>query len=394
MFQDHPRTLSDTQIGITGIGLVSPYGETVGQYVGGLKKMQKVERQVSLFTAQSLQKRSGVEIDLSGFNLLNEARLVEMGVRALRSALRDWGRNPADFKRIGLVIGSGLGMADLLANWPTNQDPESYLGTLGKKLAERLGLDCEVIYIGNACAAGSQAVSYGKDLLENDCFDLVIAGGIDMLSQVAYAGFLRLNAIDPDGCHPFDQARKGIMVSEGAAFFVLEKNGFPAEKLKKYCILAGTGVTNDAYNVVQLKPDGREIRRAMEEALKDAGLSTSDIDLVVAHGTGTVQNDKTEAGVIADFFQSHLAKMVVTAPKGAIGHTGGAGGPFGLVVAIDAILTGEIPPVFNLENIDPDCRIPLVTHEVQRGRIKAAMVNAFAFGGTNVIIVCKKWDLE
>lgn len=378
---------------ITGLGLVSPFGNTFDEYFDGIKNKANVAQGVKAFKFDNLDHIPGVEIPgLPGYDDPKE-RILKMGETAIKNAILDWGENINEPIKIALVIGSGLGLEDQLVCCQEENIDESFLASLGEELKERVELKCEVFYIGNACAAGSHAISYGMDLLNEGCFDLVIAGGVDMLSKVAYAGFLRLNAIDLEGCRPFDKDRKGIMVGEGAVFFVLQKQSVHNKKIKKvYCSLTGSGITNDAYHVVQLKPDGQDIKRTMDEALKFSNMDKTEVDLVVAHGTGTILNDKTEAKVLREYFGEHINSLYVTAPKGAIGHTGGASGAFSILVAIGAILKEVVPPIFNLNNIDEELKITVVYPDFITCSVKAVMVNAFAFGGTNVVIICKKWD--
>ena len=233
------------------------------------------------------------------------------------------------------------------------------------------------------------------DLLDSQCFDLVIAGGIESLSLMALSGFLRLYSLDKNGCKPFDKDRKGIMVGEGAAFFILERTSEIISKRKNvYCILAGAGISNDAYNIVQIDPSGTEIKRAMDQAFDVSGLSKSDIDLIVAHGTGTTINDKVESKIINEYFKECLSSINVTTSKGATGHTGGSSGAFGLLTGIGALLTGCIPPILNLKNVDLDVKIPLIYGKYKKHKVEVVMVNAFAFGGTNIILICKKWNKD
>ncbi|MCC5466503.1 beta-ketoacyl-[acyl-carrier-protein] synthase family protein [Pelosinus baikalensis] len=380
---------------ITGIGVLSPYGSSVDEFWNGLKAGKNVEKELTRFKDLGIDHPSGVEACLPLQFISPEERILYMGEKAIASAILDWGGDLNGFKRITLVVGSGLGLADQL--YFDSDQPEGckFLSTLADKLALRTGINCNAIFIGNACSAGSQAISYGKDLLDLDDSDLVIAGGIEMLSQMAYAGFIRLKAIDSNGCRPFDRDRKGIMVGEGAVFFVLEKSKkIVDERDKAYCLLSGAGVTSDAYHIVQIKQDGTEIMRGMDEALSAAGLTKSDVDMIVAHGTGTVQNDKIESEIIRKYFDDHLLLMCITAPKSAIGHTGGASGAFGVLVAVGAILSGIIPPTFNSENIDPECWMPLVYGKYTKRDVRVVMVNAFAFGGSNVIIICEKCNAE
>lgn len=379
------------QVVITGVGLVSPLGLTLKDFFTGLIKKTDVYRDIKVFDSLKAVNPKGMQVEECSLDYRPEEIILNMGECAIRSAIADRGLDTDSLSNISLVFGSGLGLTDQL--YFEDKDIH-YLSSLGERLCGRLGLKCEIIYIANACCAGSQAVCYGVDLLRYTDTDLVIAGGLDILSQAAYAGFQRLNAIDPDGCRPFDRERKGISVGEGAAFFTMERNTPDLNKNRKvYCAVTGFGMTNDAYHVVQLKPDGLEIIRAMDEAVQSSGLSKDDIDLIVAHGTGTAQNDRVESSIIRTYFNEQLEHIHVTTPKGAIGHTGGASGAFGIATAIGSIIYGEVPSVTNLKTIDENFEIPLVFEAVKK-TINTVMVNAFAFGGTNIVVICKSINEE
>ncbi len=380
---------------ITGIGLLSPFGNTFELFWEGLKYRKKAERQIKHFDALRVRNLPGIEVQYPSDRYEPEERILHMGTAAVRAALEDWGGSLVDYGKVGLLVGSGLGLSDQMFFRDTKGEEEGYLASLADKIALRVGIDCETIYIGNACCAGSQAVSYGMDLLDTGSFDIIIAGGIDIISQAAYGGFLRLNSIDMKGCKPFDRDRKGIMVGEGTVFFILEKSsGMKRKNCKTYCSLVGYGITSDAFHVVQMRQDGMEIQRAMEQALEAAGLDKGDINLVIAHGTGTPLNDRVESQVISRFFGCHLPFINVTSVKGALGHTGGASGAFNVLTAVGAITKGIIPPTANLVNVDPQCSLPLVYGDYKPSGIRAVMVNSFAFGGTNITLVCSKWHGE
>jgi len=376
---------------ITGIGLVSTFGNSLDEFWTGLMKQENIPRHAESLESFCGENALGIGAELSVENNRPEGRILEMGKSAIQSALKDWGGCLSDYKRICLVVGSGLGFSDCFLYKEDIKDTPEFLSTLGDRLAAFIEEECRNVYIANACCAGAQAIGYGMDLLKLDYYDLVIAGGIDALSNIAYSGFLRLNSLDSKGCKPFDKDRKGIVTGEGAAFFVLEKQRRDSENNRKvYCELAGSGITNDAYHVVQIDKNGEEILRAMEQALEDSKLDRGCIDLIVAHGTGTLQNDIVESKIIAQFFQDKLKNMYVTAPKGAIGHTGGASGAFGLLTAIGSIHYNCIPPISNLKNVHEEFKIPLVVGRKVECKVSAAMVNTFAFGGTNVILICKR----
>ncbi|SCY70352.1 beta-ketoacyl synthase N-terminal-like domain-containing protein [Alkaliphilus peptidifermentans] len=380
----------ENNIFITGVGVVSIFGNSLNEFWTGLMRQDNIPIHVEYLKKSGGENTLGLPADMPVEDNQPADRILEMGEKAIYSAIKDWGGNLSDYKRICLVVGSGLGFSDCFLFRDDLQNNKELLSTLGERLAGFVDKECRNVYIANACCAGAQAISYGMDLLELNRYDLVIAGGIDILSNIAYSGFLRLNSIDFMGCRPFDRDRKGIATGEGAAFFVLEKQREAySKKPKVYCELVGSGITNDAYHVVQMKNDGRQILRAMEEALEASGMTRGDIDLVVTHGTGTIQNDIIEANTIETFFKEDLINIHVTAPKGAIGHTGGASGAFGLLTAVGSICHECVPPICNFKEADNGFNIPLVGRNRVQAKVSGAMVNTFAFGGTNVIIVCK-----
>jgi len=374
---------------IIGIGVVSVFGDTIEDYFDGINSSNN---EITKITDKHILKDIQIPVFKTDFQSQSEEpedRILTMGNKAMRAALKD--RNFDNYpsaERICLIIGSGIGLTDQYYFDESKANEANYFCSLAYKLSEITELKCDVVYIGNACSAGSQAISYGMDLLKSKRYDLVIAGGIDIISQAAYAGFLRLNAIDLDGCKPFDIRRNGIAIGEGAVFYVLERRESIRNQRKIYCSLPGAGVTCDAYHIVQINPDGKQVVRAMDEALSMSHLCKNDVDLIVAHGTGTIQNDKIESQIINQYFQNHANNIYVTAPKGAIGHTGGASGAFGVLVAIGVFKNNIIPPICNLEEQDPVCDV-LVSKCCIKHKAKLAMVNTFAFGGTNVIILCK-----
>jgi 3-oxoacyl-(acyl-carrier-protein) synthase len=382
---------NDHDVCISGVGIVSVFGDTLDDFIKGINNDKS---ESTYITDEHILKNIQIPVFKASFQTEfedPESRILSMGKKAICDALKD--RNSdhlPNINRICLIVGSGMGFVDQFYYDENKRSEPDYFGSLAEKLSEITELNCEAIYIGNACAAGSQAISYGMDLLKSNRYDLVIAGGIDILSQAAYAGFLRLNAIDSDGCKPFDRRRKGIAIGEGTVFYVLERRNCIELNGNIYCSLPGSGVTCDAYHIVQMNPDGKEAIRAMDQALSFSGFEKKDVDLIVAHGTGTTQNDKIESQMINKYFEKHTNDMYVTAPKGAIGHTGGASGAFGVLVAIGAIITGIIPPVCNLEEPDPEYNVSLVSKCDFKYEVKLAMVNAFAFGGTNVVILCKQ----
>jgi len=378
-----------TDVCITGIGVVSAFGNTLTDFTEGINRLHHS------FIRQSdprIFKNNVVPVSpVKGIDATDpEKSLLSMGKSAIRDALHTRGVDSLpDAQRMCLIAGSGMGFTDAYFNDPSKYDNPEYLSSLAQTLAQSTGLHCDAVYIGNACAAGSQAISYGMDLVQAGIYDLVIAGGVDILSRAACAGFLRLHAIDPDGCRPFDANRRGIAVGEGAVFYTLERRESCGGHRSIYASLPAAGITCDAHHIVQMAPDGAEAVRAMEQAISRAGADKTEVDCIVAHGTGTIQNDRLETQMIRTCFGAHAEHIYVTAPKGALGHTGGASGAFGLLTAISAFTAGKIPPIANLEKPDPVCSLRLVTRQSVPYTAKLAMVNAFAFGGTNAVLLCR-----
>ena len=385
---------NDYDVCISGVGVISAFGDTPKDFILG---MNNSKNEFTRITDVDILKN--IQIPVMKTNIQTEpeepeARLLSMGKKAICSALNDRSSDRVpSISRICLIVGSGMGLVDQYYYDENKYSESKYFCSLADKLSEATGLNCDAVYIGNACSAGSQAISYGMDLLKSEKYDLVIAGGIDILSQAAYAGFLRLNAIDLNGCKPFDKSRKGISVGEGAVFYSLERRSSVKLGGKIYCHLPGSGVTNDAFHIVQMNPDGQEAIRAMDQALSLSCLDKKDVDLIVTHGTGTTQNDKIESHIINQYFGDYASNIYVTAPKGAIGHTGGASGAFGVLAAVSSILTSMIPPICNLKEPDPECDVSIVIENSIKHDVKLVMVNAFAFGGTNVVILCKKEEM-
>lgn len=277
-----------------------------------------------------------------------------------------------------IIIGTGMGLGD--AFYQINETDSYLMSQIKEDIKKKTGWKATIIVISNSCCSGSQAIAYGKDLLVLEKFKYVISGGVEAYSKLTHLGFQRLAAIDSDGCKPFDQNRKGISVGDGACFFAMQCQ----RREHVYCRILSYAVTNDAYHVVAPKPDGKQIKAAILQALLRADKKAEEIDAIVAHGTGTRWNDQVEAEVLYDIF-GHID---VTAPKGRIGHTGGASGAFGLLTAIGILKHQQIPPVTHLNEVDPGVFIHVIKNRPIEKTVKNVMVDCFGFGGTNVALIC------
>jgi len=276
-----------------------------------------------------------------------------------------------------IIVGTGMGLSDSFMY--SSGLPSGYMGQLPEKIKNALKTPMKVIVIANACCAGAQAIAYGYDIIKAGYGSAVIAGGAEGFSRITEGGFRRLGIVDETGCKPFDYNRKGIAIGSGGCFFALSDN-------RRGCIarLRGAAVTNDAHHSISPEPGGDQLRRAILQALGQACAVPDEIHAVIAHGTGTRLNDEIEAAVLHGLFGT----IDVTAPKGSLGHTGGASGAFGLLAAVYALKHQTLPPIANLHTPDPGLKVMPVYNAPLKKRLDSLLVNAISFGGTNTAMIC------
>jgi 3-oxoacyl-[acyl-carrier-protein] synthase II len=259
--------------------------------------------------------------------------------------------------------------------------------TVASSLAGQFGARGPVRTISLACASGSSAVAEAYRALQAGRCEVAICGGVGAdVDPLMLAGFGLLGALSRRGVsRPFDHQRDGFVVGEGAAMFVLscEPEGAIAE-------IVGAGRTLDAYHLTKPAPDGDGAKRAMRQALAEAGLAA--VDYVQAHGTSTLLNDAIEAQAIAKVLGEALEKSHVSSIKGAVGHWIAGAGAIGLLCAVEAVKSGLMLPTAGLEKVDRDCSLPHVIGQAVERRVDTAMVNSFAFGGANCSIVVRRCD--
>ena len=286
-----------------------------------------------------------------------------------------------DTQRVAVVVGTGLRELRSVELWHADGAPLS-LPQLHFDRAVRgvLPSVTEVLTISNACSAGGYALAVGMDLLAADEADAVVVAGCDATTESMLAMIGRVGEDPVTEIRPFDTERTGVLLGEGAAAVVIE----PATSGKSaLATVRGVGLSCDAYH--ETAPDAAGIVAAMRDGHRRAGVSTSDIELVVAHGTGTALNDPTEAGALDEVFGRGSGPLV-TAIKGATGHTSGSAALMSLLVAIRAMRAGVVPAVVGLAiPIEQATGLRLVTGEPVPTQARLAQVNAFGFGGVNAV---------
>ena len=261
---------------------------------------------------------------------------------------------------------------------------------IGNAVRKALGLCGPVYVVPTACAAGNYAFALGKRLIEWEYADIAIVGGVDTFSRVAFTGFQRLLSLSPDLCRPFDKNRKGLIVGEGCGIVVLEKESTAtARKARILGRLLGVGLTSDRYHMTAPHPEGDGAIRAMKRALEEAGLLSSDIDYVSAHGTGTSVNDRIEVKAMEQVFGTNSIPAV-SSIKSMLGHAMGAASALELIASIQMMHNDKILPTVNHVETDSELLIDCVPNVARDASIEFVMSNSFAFGGQVSSIVVKK----
>jgi 3-oxoacyl-(acyl-carrier-protein) synthase len=325
-----------------------------------------------------------------------------MALRALDEAL-DGLRPGGDPARIGVFQGagtSGLPVAEAYleerlagrrgrAVEPAYQSPCSVTDAL----ARVLGATGPRGTVMNACSSSLLALGQAWERLAAGELDFAVAGGAESLCRTTYAGFSCLKAVDPRKCRPFSRDRAGLNLGEGTAQLLLE----PLERAMArgaviYAEVLGYGASMDAHHPTAPHPEGEGAARAMTMALRVGGRSAPDVDLVSAHGTATPANDGAECLAIRRALGAAADAISVTSTKSQFGHTLGAAGALGAAAAMLALRDQVVSPTLRLEEPDPVCNLDCTPLEAKQRRIRAALVNAFAFGGNNVSLLLARWE--
>jgi len=255
-----------------------------------------------------------------------------------------------------------------------------------------LGFMGRITLIANACASGANAVGHAWAMVRDGRADRVLAGGYDGLSQLVFAGFDSLEALSPTTCRPFDAARDGLGLGEGAAMLALE----PLEHAQRRGAtilgeITGYGACTDLHHLTQPEPSGAAAFRTMSEACACAGVSPGQIGYLNAHGTGTVLNDRAEAQAICRWAGTAAPRLAVSSTKSSIGHLLGAAGAVEVVICLMALAGQWLPPTSTTRELDPHCGFRVVL-QPEEAKLEYALTNSFGFGGANASLVLRRWS--
>ncbi|MGC4121688.1 MAG: beta-ketoacyl synthase N-terminal-like domain-containing protein [Myxococcales bacterium] len=326
------------------------------------------------------------------------SRSSQLALLALREALAAAGTSAAAPERVGVILGTTVGCTfndePFYRSFKAGQAPgleavERYVANdLAEVLAEELGARGPRVTVTSACASGTDAIGLGARWIASGRCDRVIAGGADGLAAFPYLGFRAMN-MAPARPRPFDQARQGLNLGEGAGIVVLETEA-AARARGARCLgfVAGYGSGADAYHPTRPHPEGRGLRSALAAALADAGLGSEAIGFINAHGTGTAENDRVEGNVLAAVFPKATP---IVATKGMTGHPLGAAGALEAIFTLRNLLDGKLPPSAGFATADPECGV-VPTERLKPTEARAALSDSLAFGGANAALVLLKGD--
>lgn len=336
----------------------------------------------------------------------------QYGMVAADEALRDSGLNldSCDRERIGVICGSGIGgihelesmHSVLLERGPGRISPhfipKLMVNAMSGQISIRHGLQGTNFVTGSACASAANAIGLALKSIQFDEADVVVSGGSETaITPLGLGGFCALRALsqrndDPTrASRPFDRERDGFVMGDGAAILVLEE----LEHAKKrgariYAELLGYGSTADAHHITAPKEDGLGPKRAIELALKDAGVSVDEVDYVNAHGTSTAYNDAIETRAIKLALGDRARKICVSSTKSMIGHLLGASAAVEAAVTAKSVYHSVVHPTLNLENPDPECDLDYIPGAARDCNVRVAISNSLGFGGHNVCLVIGK----
>jgi 3-oxoacyl-[acyl-carrier-protein] synthase II len=406
------------RVWITGIGAVTPLGNTVEAFWDNLIQGRSGAGPITRFDAGAYETRFACEVkDFTTNGIIDRKdakrmdRFVQFAVVAAHESIQNAGLNleSIDRSRAGVIIGSGIGgmetfeeqHATLLEKGPRRISPffipMMIVDMAAGQVSIQLGLKGPNYATVSACASGAHAIGEAMRHIRAGDADLMIAGGSEStITPMAVAGFGSSRALstrndDPQrASRPFDQERDGFVIGEGAAVVVLEKEDHARRRgAQPLCELAGYGASGDAYHMTAPCVDGDGAARAMERALNEAGLAPNDVQHINAHGTSTPAGDPAEVAAIKRVFGEHARRLMVSSTKSMTGHLLGAAGGLEAVATALTLARGIVPPTINLEHPDPICDLDFVPHQARTHRVTAALSNSFGFGGHNVTLAVR-----
>jgi 3-oxoacyl-[acyl-carrier-protein] synthase II len=405
---------------VTGLGAITPIGNTLGEYWEGLLSGRNGIGPITLFDASRHTCRIAGEVkgfDPHEYMDRKEAkrmdRFAQFGITASKQAIADaqFVINELNAEQVGVIIGTGIGGLKVLEDQQEiylSRGPSRCSPFMIPMMIANMAAGLTAIHTGakgpnnctvTACAAGSNAVGDAFRLVQRGYAQAMICGGTEAaVTPLSVAGFAAARAVStrndsPDtACRPFDRDRDGFILGEGSGILLLEELEHALSRgAKIYAEIIGYAMTCDAYHMTSPVPGGEGATRAIQLAMKDAGITPEQVSYINAHGTSTSANDATETAAIKKALGESAYKVAISSTKSMTGHLLGGSGGIEAVATAMAIANDHIPPTINLNNPDPDCDLDYVPNHSRAQKVDVALSNSFGFGGHNVTLVFRKF---
>jgi len=402
---------------ITGMGVVSPIGNSCNQFLNSLQNGTNGISHISSFDTEKFNVKIAGEVNIDLNDLIDKKeqnridRFTALAIFATHEAILNSGILNSNINKnnIGVIIGSGIGgiatfekqHKRLLKN-PKLVSPffipsmisDIASGIISMKYGSK-GPNYSVV---SACATGAHSIGDAFKMIQNGTINAAISGASEAtITPMAIAGFSNMKAltknINPnDACKPFDKNRDGFVMGEGAGILVLENLEHALKRNANIIVeIAGYSATADAYHLTSPSPYGEGAERAMKLALLDAKISPQKIDYINAHGTSTLANDRIETLAIKNVFKNNIKDLYISSTKSMTGHLLGASGSIEAIASILSIKENFIPPTINYSMPDPDCDLNYTPNKKINTTVNYAISNSFGFGGHNGVLVFKEF---
>ncbi len=414
-----------SRVVITGVGAVTPIGNTVSQAWSNLiKGVSGTDLLTQIPESIASHFHSRVSAEVKNFDpakyvpakqIKKSDRFVHFALAGTKMALEDSALNllKEDLEQIGVLVGSGIGGLRtieeqhkvLLEKGPERISPflipMLIVNMAPGQISIQYGLKGPNNCVATACATGSHAIGDAFKIIQRQEAIVMIAGGTEScITALGFGGFDAMKALSThnespkSASRPFDATRNGFVMGEGCGVVILEELGHALKRNAKiYAEIVGYGMTSDATHMTSPDPKGGGASRCMVRAMQDANVKPEQVDYINAHGTSTPLNDKVETLAIKNTFGPELSKKVmVSSTKSMTGHLLGAAGGVEAIFTVLAIKEGIIPPTINYKHPDPDCDLDYVPNEARAVKVKVALSNSLGFGGHNATICFRKYE--
>jgi 3-oxoacyl-[acyl-carrier-protein] synthase II len=413
--------MSKRRVVVTGMGAVTPIGIGIAEYWKGLTEGKNGVGLITKFDATKFDTKFAAEVkDFNPENYIDKKTIKRMdlftqyamAVASMAMEQASFNFDKIDRDRFGVIFGSGIGgmVTNQQQHW--NYYVTKNPGTISPffvpmmisdiaagQVSIKYGLKGPNYATTSACATSSHAIADAFMIIQRGSADAMMCGGSEAaIVEMSIGGFNAMRALSTwndrylEASRPFDKDRNGFVMGEGAGIIILEEYEHAVNRgANILCEIVGIGLTGDAHHITAPAPGGEGAVRSMKESIRDAGINTTDVDYINAHGTSTPYNDISETNAIKTVFGEHAYKLVISSTKSMTGHLLGAAGAIEAIATILSVINDTVPPTINLTNPDPECDLNYSPLTATNTKIDYAISNTFGFGGHNASLLFKKY---